>query len=84
MSWKFLRNGTREQLGHMIDGIYLPRALAGHFDQNSEELRRKIKADGILPLLEDDLGLLADAAAVSLCTPLDHKLEVNIAFSSLD
>jgi hypothetical protein len=34
-----------------------------------------MRQDGFLPLLENNLNLLGDAAAASLCIPLNHVLQ---------
>jgi hypothetical protein len=69
------RNHQLRELSRMTDAIYLYRALPDRSDQDYEEICRTMATDGILPLLDGNLRLLADAAAASLCAPLDHKLE---------
>jgi hypothetical protein len=70
----FLRGNMHEDINGMTDAIYLDRANPGTHE-NFKEIRSKMEVDGLLPLLDHDLRLLADAAAASLCAPLNHKLE---------
>jgi hypothetical protein len=39
-----------------------------------------MRDDGVLPLLDNNLDLLVDTAAASLCTPLHHELEAVTPF----
>jgi hypothetical protein len=65
----------RDELERLIERIYPFRAIPDRSDEDFEEIISLMQSDGILPLLGNDLRLLADAAAASLCAPVDHNLD---------
>jgi hypothetical protein len=74
-SFDITRAHARRELERLNAGIYLQRAIPGVDDEEFASVCQIMRDDGILPLLDNNLDLLADAAAASLCIPLHHKLE---------
>lgn len=68
-------NHARSELNRITDGIYLFRAIAERSDAEFEEIRNLMHENGLLPLLNNRLQLLSDAAAASLCASVDHNLD---------
>ena len=74
-SFDIARDHARQELARLTDGIYLPRAIPGVSDKEFASVCQIMRDDGLLPLFDNNLDLLVDAAAASLCIPLHHKLE---------
>jgi hypothetical protein len=77
---KYIIEHVRSDIDDQLTRFFVPIALMDVTDEHLARVMKETAVDGLLPVLDNDVDLVLDAAAASLCMPTPYNLRAVDSF----